>query len=93
MTSIAQEAPAVVSDRSTRYYLEALHHHGFTVTIQSPKTSPSGRYMVSAYGFDGEEPEAFRETDLHLHDVIKAVADRLGVERLAAYGATVAGAL
>lgn len=92
MTTVS-EVPAVVSDRSTRYYLEALHFHGFTVTIQSPKTSPSGRYMVSAYGFDGEEPEAFRETHLHLHDVIKKVASRLGVDRLSAYSVTVAGAL
>ncbi|MGS2645951.1 hypothetical protein [Streptosporangium sp. G12] len=92
MSIITQEAPAVVSDRSTRYYLEALHFHGFTVTIQSPRTSPSGRYMVSAYGFDGEEPEAFRETHLHLHDTIKTVAAKLGVDRLSVYGATVAGA-
>lgn len=66
----------------TRTALEALHYYGFTVTIHSPKTSPDGRYMVTAYGLRDENLRASAE---HLHDAVQAVANRLGTGRLSRY--------
>lgn len=85
MSTVTQPVAPVAGHPPTSHYLEALHHYGFTVTIHSPRTSPDALYMVSAYGYDGEEPEAFRESAVHLHDAIKAVAWRLGRARLGLY--------
>src|SRR5690606_24707014 len=63
----------------TRLSLEALHHYGYTVTIHSPKTSPDGKYMVTAYGIRDEN---LRASAPHLTDAIPQVAARLGTARL-----------
>ena len=66
----------------TRIALEALHYYGYTVTIHSPKTSPDGRYMVTAYGLRDENLRASAE---HLNDAVQAVVAQLGIGRLSRY--------
>jgi hypothetical protein len=85
MTTVTHTVGDAVEHASTSDYLEALHHFQYSVTIQSPRTSPNGLFMVSAYGFEGGEPEMFRESRPHLHDAIKAVAFKLGAGRLSVY--------
>jgi hypothetical protein len=75
-------APVLVDYDQTRIALEALHHYGFTVTIHSPKTSPDGKYMVTAYGIRDEN---LRASAPHLTDAIQQVAARLGTDRLSRF--------
>jgi hypothetical protein len=72
---------------TAHHHLEALHWAGFTVTIHSPKTSPNGLYLVTAYGSQGRNPERLRACAKHLPDALKDVAGQLGELRLAAYAA------
>jgi hypothetical protein len=69
----------------TTFYLEALHWHGYTVTIHSPKTSRNGLYSVSAYQHAGKRLVALRGHKSRLHDAIVAAAVRLGEDRLMEY--------
>lgn len=66
-----------------RTALEALHHYDFSVTIHSPKTSPDGRFLVTAYGLKGER---LRASHSRLGHAIQAVARQLGPGRLSRYG-------
>ncbi|MFI7644266.1 hypothetical protein [Nonomuraea sp. NPDC049400] len=69
----------------TPFFLNALHWHGYSVTIHSPKTSSNGLYLVSAYQHVGKRLVTLRGSNEHLHDAIKAVAEQLGRTRLRAY--------
>lgn len=69
----------------TRHQLEALHWHGFTVTIHSPRTSHNGLYCVTAYGSEGKRPETFKGARAHLDEAIRDAAMQLGGRRLKAF--------
>jgi hypothetical protein len=85
MTTVTQTVGDAVRYASTREYLEALHHFEYLVTIQSPKTSPNGKYMVCAYGPGGAGPEMIRVSHTHLHDAIQGAALHLYGHRLTAF--------
>lgn len=85
MTATHHMVRPLAAPGDARHCLEALHFHGFTVTIHSPKTSPNHLYAVTAYGSRGRKPEMLRGADEHLDAALKAVAVQLGGVRLKAY--------
>jgi len=90
MTKTSQ-TPALMDHGQARHHLEALHFHGFTVTIHSPKTSPDRRlYCVTAYGSSGQRTEMLTGRGLHLDAAVRAAALKLGAARLDAYVAHLA---
>ncbi|HEY9373168.1 hypothetical protein [Streptomyces sp.] len=88
---ISQRIRHITDHGGVRQSMEALHFHGFTVTIHSPKTSPDGVYAVTAYGSAGRSPETLRGSHKHLDCALKAVAVQLGGLRLKAYAQHVLG--
>ncbi|MEV4247020.1 hypothetical protein AB0J63_26850 [Streptosporangium canum] len=92
MTTVTHTVGDAVEHASTSDYLEALRYFNYSITIQSPMTSPNGKHMVCAYGPGGAGPEMIRESREHLHDAIKAAALHLYGHRLAAFLRTRGGA-
>lgn len=72
------------------HYLEALHFHGFSVTIHSPKTSPNGLYCVTAYGHKGRRVLAYRGAHARLDQAIRKVGRKLSERQLQEYAIHVA---
>jgi hypothetical protein len=72
------------------HYLEALHFHGFTVTIHSPKTSPNGLFCVTAYGHKGRRNLVYRGAHARLDKAIRQAGRKLSEGQLQEYAIHVA---
>lgn len=84
-TSTPMQVRSLLARGQTRDYLEALHFHGFTVTIHSPRTSANGLYSVTAYGDHGDPPRMLRASGVHLDAAIREAAAQLGRPKLRAF--------